>query len=93
MKRRFDLFAVLEVTAKSYWNNTQIWSEEIYPVRVPVRRAIEPRQGVPLLTVAPKLSVFTPEMLANGKRWGNKLHASIKPWPSKDGWTVVDALI
>lgn len=88
-----EFFAVLEVASESFYETKLIWSAGIYPVRVKVRRAIEPRIGIGVKAMADKLSFMTPDKLANHRLWSNHFHCSIKRWKPEDAWAVVQALI
>lgn len=93
MKGTSEFFAVLKVTSKSFWDNTQIWEDDIYPVRFFVREVIKAHTGIKALDLLKQLSLYT--RLANPsnpKSWGNHFHQSIRTWNREDSKLVIEAL-
>jgi predicted RNA-binding protein len=88
-----EFFAVLEIASKPYWDNHQIWSDEIYPVRLKVRRIVIARRGIPFKDLFSSLSVYKRlKDPSNPKCWGNHFHQSIRPWSEDDAMAVLNAL-
>ena len=83
---------LLEVTGKPYQDEGQIWKDENYPCRVPVRVVIslEPEYGVPVINMKDQLSVF--EGLKSPSRWSGAFRGSPSRWKNSDGEAVVRSL-
>jgi predicted RNA-binding protein len=93
MKGRSEFFAVLEVASLPWWDNKQIWSEDIYPVRLRVRQVLVPRNGVTFLGLFKRLSLYSRlKDPSNPKCWGNHFHQSVRAWNEQDARVVLKAL-
>ena len=83
--------AVLEVTGDAYVDDTPIWSDGVFPVRVPVRVLISVpfAQSVAIKSLAGKLS-FLPSR--DTRNWSIHVRTAPKRWNFIDGRHVEDAL-
>jgi len=83
---------IMEVTGPSYLDHTPIWSDGVFPVRLPVRVVTEvPLSGaVPIRSLRGKLS-FMPGSVAN-TGWTVYVRSSPRLWNPQDAEAVCDAL-
>ena len=54
--------ATLEVVSEAYFDTeTQIWKQAVFPCRLKVKAVdtLSPEQGIPVLSLAPQLKLFT----------------------------------
>lgn len=62
MAREHRWFAALEVTSKAFRDSTPIWTDDVYPVRLEVRRLVTlepPGEGIPARETLSKLKLFS----------------------------------
>ena len=83
---------VMEVAGPSYLDHTPIWSDGVFPVRLPVRIVTE----LPLVLAVPIHSLkgqlsFLP-ITMNSTGWTIYVRSSPRPWTTLDGETVEKAL-
>ena len=83
---------VMEVAGPSYLDHTPIWSDGVFPVRLPVRIVTE----LPLVLAVPIHSLkgqlsFLP-LTMNSTGWTIYVRSSPRPWTLLDGEAVVKAL-
>lgn len=83
---------VVEVIGTPFYDETRIWSSQVFPSRVPVRVviALEPEFGVPVLDLREELSIF--QGLENPNRWSGPFRGSPAKWKEPDGEAVLRAL-
>jgi hypothetical protein len=83
---------VLEVMGPSYFDPTAIWSDGIFPTRLPVQIILERSlsSAVPIKSLSGKLS-FLPKA-KNNLAWSVYVRSSPLLWKSKDAAVVVKAL-
>ncbi|MDA8590773.1 hypothetical protein N9L12_06230, partial [Luminiphilus sp.] len=83
---------VLEVTGPSYSDFAPIWSDGVFPVRLPVRIALEVplSSAVPIRSLAGQLSFFP--SLDIGARWTIHVRTSPRLWKPDDASVVTAAL-
>jgi hypothetical protein len=83
---------ILEVTGKAYQSYTSIWSEAVYPCRVPVRvlMTLRPEYGVPVTDLEGKLSYFR-DMKTPYAWWGHFNASPTKERPA-DAAAIVEAM-
>ena len=83
---------VMEVTAPAYFDRTPLWSDGIFPVRLPVRLVMEaPLSGaVPIRSLSRQLSFMKKSVTNTG--WSIHVRTSPRLWSTKDATTVVKAL-
>lgn len=83
---------VLEVTGEPYKSFTSIWSEAVFPSRVPVRTlmSLRPEYGVPVTALSEDLSYFQ-NMKAPFAWWGH-FNASPTAEAPEDAGVILDAL-
>lgn len=82
----------LEVTGKPYQDQKQIWQDQVFPCRLPVKVLISmtPQCGVPVYDLRDKLSCFTNAISANA--WTGAFRGSPARWSKTDGDAVMDAI-
>ena len=82
----------LEVTGGLYEDSSQIWSEEVFPVRFPVKPLVmlKPEYGVPMEEFRGKLSFF-PAGAAPGS-WSGLVRGSPTKYQKPDGEVIAAAL-
>ena len=83
---------VMEVAGAAYIDRTPIWSDGVFPVRLPVRIVTE----LPLVLAVPIHSLkgqlsFLP-LTMNSTGWTIYVRSSPRPWTTLDGEAVVKAL-
>jgi len=83
---------VMEVTASSYVDSSPIWSDGVFPVRLPVRIVTEAplSEAVPIRSLSHKLS-----FMRNAERntgWTIHVRTSPRLWNAKDAAAVIKAL-
>lgn len=83
---------LLEVTGAAYLEETPIWEDAAFPVRLPVKAliALEAETAVPIIDLKERLSIF--EDLANPHAWTGRVRGSPAKWQFADGEAVVAAL-
>jgi EVE domain len=83
---------LLEVVGEPFYDETPIWSSQVYPSRVHVRvvLALAPEHGVPVLDMREELTVF--QGLDNPNRWQGPFRGSPNKWKTADGEAIVRAL-
>ena len=83
---------VMEVTGPSYLDLTPIWSDGLFPVRLPVRMVVEVSlfEAVPIRSLSGKLSFMRGAVSNNG--WTIYVRSSPRLWNAKDATAVVKAL-
>ena len=90
--RRITLIGLLEVTGKVFHDDSPIWMDDPFPVRLPVKLliALEPDVAVPILELRDQLSIFRD--LSNPHAWTGALRGSPARWRASDATVVVTAL-
>ena len=83
---------VLEVTGPSYFEATPVWSDGIFPIRLPVRIIVELplSTAMPIKTLAGKLSFL--QKAKGNSAWSIYVRSSPLLWKSNDAEAVVTAL-
>jgi hypothetical protein len=83
---------LLEVASEPFVDDKPIWSSRLYPSRVRVRMVLtlRPENGVPVLEMRDKLTIFRD--LNNPNYWQGPLRQSPTKWKAADGEAVVQAL-
>lgn len=90
---RSEFFAVLEITSAPFWNNKQIWSEEIYPVRLNVKVIVQARHGIKFKAIFERLSLFKKlKDPSNHRCWSNHFHQSLRLWNEQDAMVVYEEI-
>jgi hypothetical protein len=79
---------LLEAVGEPFLDEQVIWHSGEYPSRVPVRMilALDPKQGIPVLEMRDKLSIF--HNLANPRYWSGHFQTSPGRWNAGDGEVV-----
>ncbi len=90
--RRSTFVAVLEVTGPSYLDQTPIWTDGLFPVRLPVRVRAElsPLAGLPVHLLVGKLSFLPGPGMPNN--WTVHVRSSPRRWKAQDAQAVVREL-
>ena len=83
---------VLEIVSPSYYDTTQIFSFDIYPVRLKVKvvEALDLETAVPVKELSSQLSMF--QNLKTPSSWAMHFRNSLKQWKESDAKVVLDAL-
>ena len=82
----------LEVLDDAYWDETPIWSDDVFPARIPVKPLVQlaPENSIPVRDLSDKLTYF--KRGANPNSWrGHFLQAPRVERP-ENATAVVDAL-
>lgn len=92
LTKRSTFVAVLEVTGPSYQDSSPIWSDGLFPVRLPVKVVAElsPLAGLPIHLLVGKLSFLPGPTMPNN--WTVQVRSSPRPWKVDDGLAVSKAL-
>jgi hypothetical protein len=80
---------VMEVTGPSYYDTTEIWSDGLFPVRLPVRilHELPLMQAVPIRSLMGRLSFLKP-----GPGWTIHVRSSPRMWLERDALEVIGAI-
>ena len=83
---------VIEVTSTSYIDNSPIWSDGIFPVRLPVKIIVDVplTSAVPIRSLSKRLSFG--KGLESGTGWTIHVRTSPRLWPTKDALEVLNSL-
>jgi len=83
---------LLEVTGKPFKDDIQIWSDQVFPCRLPVKPLLEldPEYGVPVYDFKETLSCFLKSDSRNA--WTGAFRGSPSKWSKSDGDIVAEAL-
>ena len=83
----------MEVAGPAYTDSTPIWSDGLYPVRLPVRVVAEVPlfSAVPIRSLSEQLSFM--RGLAGGAGWTIYVRSSPRAWRAPDGAAVAEALL
>jgi hypothetical protein len=92
LTKRSTFVAVLEVTGKSYQDCKPIWTDGLFPVRLPVKVVAElsPLAGLPVHLLVGKLSFLPGPSMPNN--WTVHVRSSPRLWKAEDGLAVAQAL-
>lgn len=85
-------FAILEITGKPYQDSTSIWSETVFPARVPVRvmLELEPEYAVPVKLLSDRLSYF--QDMKSPHSWTGHFLGSPTEERSSDAEVIIEAM-
>jgi len=85
-------FAILEVTGDPYRDSTPIWSEAVFPARVPVRTvlALKPEYAVPVKILSDHLSYFRD--MRSPHSWTGHFRGSPTEENPRDAEVIIAAL-
>jgi len=85
-------FAILEVTGKPYKDTIPIWSEVVFPARVPVRvvLTLEPQYAVPVKELSDRLSYF--QEMKSPHSWSGHFRGSPTEEKPSDARVIIEAL-
>jgi hypothetical protein len=83
---------VLRVTGRSFTDETPIWTDGVFPVRVPVvvEREVSLMNAVPIRSLSQRLSFM--RGAANNTGWTIHVRSSPRRWRDDDAAAVLDAL-
>lgn len=92
LTKRSTFVAILEVTGQSFQDNKPIWTDGLFPVRLPVKVVAElsPLAGLPVHLLVGKLSFLPGPSMPNN--WTVHVRSSPRLWKSEDGIAVMKAL-
>ncbi len=85
--------ATLEVVSDAYFDtDTPIWKQATFPCRVKVKfiSLLEPEQGVPVLSLAPQLTLF--DNLKSPTHWGLLFRTAPRRLAAEDGLAIAQAI-
>jgi predicted RNA-binding protein len=84
--------AAFEVTSEPYQTTTPIWKQATFPCRVNVKTltTLPTDSGIPMLDLAPKLTLF--EHLKH-PNWGLIVRSAPKKLPDPDGKLIQQAIL
>jgi hypothetical protein len=84
--------AVQEVKSEVFEDDSPIWKDDYFPLRVKVKDVVrlDPETAVPVVHLSDQLSIF--ENLKSSSAWGVHFRTSPKKWKDTDGKVVVAAL-
>lgn len=85
-------FAILEVTGQPYRDDTPIWSEAVFPCRVPVRMilSLPPEHSVPVIELREHLSYF--QGMKSPHSWSGHFRGSPTEEKPRDAQVIIAAL-
>jgi hypothetical protein len=83
--------AVMRVTGPAYRDDSPIWSDGTFPVRIPVTIEVERRltEAVPIGSLRDKLSIFKGKSQTG---WTVHVRTSPRRWSNEDAKVVIDSL-
>jgi len=92
LTKRSTFVAILEVTGSSFQDGKPIWTDGLFPVRLPVKVVSElsPLTGLPVQLLLGRLSFLPGPAMPNN--WTVHVRSSPRPWRAEDGLAVVQAL-
>ncbi len=84
--------AVLEITSESFRDNSEIWTLDIYPVRLRVKviQELTLETAIPIQELSAELSMF--QNLSSPSSWASHFRHSLKLWKPSDAKVVIKAL-
>ena len=84
---------ILEVKSKSFFDITEIWVDEVFPVRLKVELLynLNPETAIPVLNLKEKLSIFN--NLKFPSTWGTYFRGSPVRFRQDDGETITNMII
>ncbi|MCX8007769.1 MAG: EVE domain-containing protein [Coriobacteriia bacterium] len=84
--------AILEVEGEPFTDDSRIWSDDVFPVRIAVKPVVQltPETAVPVSTLLPRLS-FYDETRPNA--WTGRFRSSPSLLRVADGETIADAIL
>jgi predicted RNA-binding protein len=83
---------VLEILSAPFWDNSEIWTYDIYPIRLKVKivQQLTLETAIPVKELSSKLSMF--QNLSSPSSWASHFRNSLKSWKSADAKVVIEAL-
>jgi len=83
---------VLEVLSHSYYDETPIWEDQPFPIRVDVRVVykLDAKTAVPIHDLRDRLSIF--KKLRTPTHWSGFFRRSPMPFDPKDAEIIIDAI-
>jgi hypothetical protein len=84
---------VLEATSETYWDETPIWKDEVFPCRLKVEAiaTLTPETAVPIFELKEQLTIF--QNLKSPGAWTGHVRGSPATWKPSDGEAVVYAVM
>lgn len=84
--------AVLEITSQPFRDSSEIWTLDVYPVRLRVKviQELTLETAIPVQELATELSMF--QNLSSPSSWASHFRHSLKAWKSSDAKVVIAAL-
>jgi hypothetical protein len=82
----------LEVTGPAYRGDSPIWSNNVFPARLPVKLIdrLEPPTAIPVIEMRDCLSIF--RSLKSPHAWTGRFRGSLSKWDPEDGQAIVAAI-
>jgi hypothetical protein len=83
---------LLEITSERFRDETRIYEEEVFPVRFTVKplAVLSPEHGVPMESLAGKLTFFPPD--ATARQWSGRVRGSPSKYRPEDGEVIAAAI-
>jgi hypothetical protein len=83
---------LLEITSERFRDETKIYEEEVFPVRFTVNSLVilSPEHGVPMESMAGKLTFFPPN--ATARQWSGRVRGSPSKYKPEDGEAIAAAI-
>jgi hypothetical protein len=83
---------LLEITSEKFRDETRIFEEEVFPVRFTVKSLdiLSPEHGVPMESLAGKLTFFPPD--ATARQWSGRVRGSPSKYKPEDGEAIAAAI-
>jgi hypothetical protein len=87
-----NFVGVMEVSGQSFVDSKRVWSDGVFPVRLPVRilQELSLMQAVPIHSLRGKLSFLPRGNTSNG--WTIYVRSSPRLWSNRDGKVVLNAI-
>ena len=83
---------LLEITTERFRDESRIYEEEVFPVRFSVKSLaiLSPEHGVPMESLAGKLTFYPPE--ATARQWSGRVRGSPSKYKPEDGEAIATAI-
>ena len=88
VSKKKEFVGILQVISESYYNESEIWEDQIFPVRVDVKPILifPLDHGIPVSNFFEDLTIF--KKLKNKKNWSGFFHNTFNQFPDEDGKVI-----